>query len=92
MGKAAAEIEEGGGTRMLKDLFAGAAGGIAQVLLGEFERLLLCLPGVLLELSPSLEFDITCARPRRMFVCLEDFYIPILLLFSAPLNYHCLMV
>lgn len=34
---AAAELEEGGVTRTLKDLFAGAAGGIAQVLLGEFE-------------------------------------------------------
>lgn len=28
-------IEEGGLTRTLKDLFAGAAGGIAQVLLGQ---------------------------------------------------------
>lgn len=36
MGDAAADIEEGGLTRTLKDLFAGAAGGIAQVLLGEF--------------------------------------------------------
>lgn len=30
----AAEIEQGGAVRMLKDLFAGAAGGIAQVLIG----------------------------------------------------------
>lgn len=29
------EIEEGGLKRTLKDLFAGATGGIAQVLLGE---------------------------------------------------------
>lgn len=29
-----AEIEQGGAVRMLKDLFAGAAGGIAQVLIG----------------------------------------------------------
>lgn len=36
MADAAAEIEEGGMVRTLKDLFAGAAGGIAQVLLGEF--------------------------------------------------------
>jgi solute carrier family 25 (mitochondrial carnitine/acylcarnitine transporter), member 20/29 len=35
MADAAAEIEEGGLKRTLKDLFAGAAGGIAQVLLGE---------------------------------------------------------
>ena len=37
MADAAAEIEAGGLTRTLKDLFAGAAGGIAQVLLGEFK-------------------------------------------------------
>jgi hypothetical protein len=36
---AAAEIEEGG-MKVAKDLFAGAAGGIAQVLLGEFTVLL----------------------------------------------------
>lgn len=36
MADAAAELEEGGALRTLKDLFAGAAGGIAQVLLGEF--------------------------------------------------------
>lgn len=36
MADAAAEMEEGGMVRTLKDLFAGAAGGIAQVLLGEF--------------------------------------------------------
>jgi len=30
-----AELEEGGLKRTLKDLFAGATGGIAQVLLGE---------------------------------------------------------
>ena len=35
MADAAAELEEGGIKRTLKDLFAGAAGGIAQVLLGE---------------------------------------------------------
>jgi len=34
MADAAADIEEGGMVRTLKDLFAGAAGGIAQVLLG----------------------------------------------------------
>jgi hypothetical protein len=37
MADAAAELEEGGMVRTLKDLFAGGAGGIAQVLLGEFE-------------------------------------------------------
>jgi solute carrier family 25 carnitine/acylcarnitine transporter 20/29 len=36
MADAAAELDEGGVARTLKDLFAGAAGGIAQVLLGEF--------------------------------------------------------
>lgn len=34
MADGAAEIEAGGIVRMLKDLFAGAAGGVAQVLLG----------------------------------------------------------
>ncbi len=37
MADAAAELEEGGMVRTFKDLFAGAAGGIAQVLLGESE-------------------------------------------------------
>jgi hypothetical protein len=41
MADAAAELDEGGLARTLKDLFAGAAGGIAQVLLGEFELSLL---------------------------------------------------
>jgi hypothetical protein len=36
MADAASEMEEGGMMRTLKDLFAGAAGGIAQVLLGKF--------------------------------------------------------
>jgi hypothetical protein len=36
MADAAAELDEGGVVRTLKDLFAGAAGGIAQVLLGAF--------------------------------------------------------
>ncbi|KAG9231030.1 mitochondrial carrier domain-containing protein [Amylocarpus encephaloides] len=35
MADIAAELEEGGMVRTLKDLFAGAAGGIAQVLLGQ---------------------------------------------------------
>ncbi|KAE8445590.1 hypothetical protein EG329_013223 [Mollisiaceae sp. DMI_Dod_QoI] len=35
MADAAAELEEGGMVRTFKDLFAGAAGGIAQVLLGQ---------------------------------------------------------
>jgi solute carrier family 25 carnitine/acylcarnitine transporter 20/29 len=34
MADAAIEVEEGGFVRTLKDLFAGAAGGVAQVLLG----------------------------------------------------------
>jgi solute carrier family 25 (mitochondrial carnitine/acylcarnitine transporter), member 20/29 len=34
MADAAAEVEHGGIVRTLKDLFAGAAGGVAQVLLG----------------------------------------------------------
>ena len=38
-----AELEEGGIKRTLKDLFAGAAGGIAQVLLGESSAVFQCL-------------------------------------------------
>lgn len=37
MADAAAELDEGGIKRTLKDLFAGAAGGVAQVLLGQFD-------------------------------------------------------
>ncbi len=45
MADASAEVEEGGMVRTLKDLFAGAAGGIAQVLLGEFSSWIqLCSP------------------------------------------------
>lgn len=36
MADAANEIEEGGGVTALKDLFSGAVGGIAQVLIGVF--------------------------------------------------------
>ena len=36
MADAAAELDEGGVKRALKDLFAGAAGGVAQVLIGQF--------------------------------------------------------
>jgi solute carrier family 25 carnitine/acylcarnitine transporter 20/29 len=36
MADAAAEVEERGVSQTAKDLFAGAAGGIAQVLLGKF--------------------------------------------------------
>lgn len=36
MADVANELEEGGMMRTVKDLFAGAAGGIAQVLLGKF--------------------------------------------------------
>jgi hypothetical protein len=43
MADAAAEMEEGGMVRTFKDLFAGAAGGIAQVLLGESPWLVLNL-------------------------------------------------
>ena len=39
MGDAAAEVEQGGLVRTLKDLFAGAAGGVAQVLIGMGFRL-----------------------------------------------------
>jgi hypothetical protein len=35
MADGAAEMEGGGMARTLKDLFSGAAGGIAQVLIGE---------------------------------------------------------
>jgi hypothetical protein len=34
MGEAVVEMDQGGALRTLKDLFAGAAGGVAQVLLG----------------------------------------------------------
>lgn len=37
MADAAGEIEESGWKRTVKDLFSGAAGGIAQVLIGELE-------------------------------------------------------
>lgn len=40
MADIAAELDEGGLKRTLKDLFAGAAGGVAQVLLGESDFLL----------------------------------------------------
>ena len=36
MADAAAELDERGIKRALKDLFAGAAGGVAQVLIGQF--------------------------------------------------------
>ena len=36
MADAAAELDEGGIKRALKDLLAGAAGGVAQVLIGQF--------------------------------------------------------
>jgi hypothetical protein len=36
MADAAADVEERGVSQTAKDLFAGAAGGIAQVLLGKF--------------------------------------------------------
>jgi hypothetical protein len=43
-------IEQDGGTRMAKDLFSGACGGIAQVLIG--------MPNVVHTFSPStLMFD-----------------------------------
>ena len=35
MADAIAEVEEGGASKVFKDVFAGAAGGIAQVLIGE---------------------------------------------------------
>ena len=37
MADVAAELDEGGFKRTLKDLFAGAAGGVAQVLLGKWD-------------------------------------------------------
>ena len=37
------QTETGGWERTAKDLFAGAAGGIAQVLLGPFSSILLCM-------------------------------------------------
>ena len=54
MADIAAEFEEGGLKRTLKDLFAGAAGGIAQVLLGELFISSFVEPSEL----------VTCARPH----------------------------
>jgi hypothetical protein len=52
-----AEIEEGGIIRTLKDLFAGAAGGVAQVLLGMGIFLpLLCAGGIEIGVS----YLVTC--------------------------------
>ena len=39
MADAAAELDEGGVKRAVKDLFAGAAGGVAQVLIGQFKMI-----------------------------------------------------
>jgi hypothetical protein len=56
MADAAAEMEDGGMVRTLKDLFAGAAGGIAQVLLGESHGSFL----ILAQSSIVPMFNITC--------------------------------
>jgi hypothetical protein len=47
MADASNDLEEHGMVRTLKDLFAGAAGGIAQVLLGELLSLFLETPSQL---------------------------------------------
>lgn len=62
MADAANDLEEHGMVRTLKDLFAGAAGGIAQVLLGKF-----CFPAYLFGIvvqssSHCFQFDITCIK------------------------------
>lgn len=61
MADAAAELDEGGVVRTLKDLFAGAAGGIAQVLLGEFD--ICCRSTAVSESGFSVE--ITCWHRRE---------------------------
>jgi hypothetical protein len=67
MADAAAEMEEGGMVRTFKDLFAGAAGGIAQVLLGESDGSLSFLSQypIITLLSTCLccmLFNITCTK------------------------------
>lgn len=66
MADAAAEMEEGGMVRTLKDLFAGAAGGIAQVLLGGFGISLLRYSSGLIEISLSM---VTCGRKKWGMKC-----------------------
>ena len=44
MADAVAEIEAEGATRAVKDLFAGAVGGVAQVLLGELSMIFRTCP------------------------------------------------
>lgn len=62
MADAANDLEEHGMVRTLKDLFAGAAGGIAQVLLGEY-----FLPTVSIVVqSPLLQFFNSISRALRM--------------------------
>lgn len=58
MADAAAELDEGGVVRTLKDLFAGAAGGIAQVLLGGFE---ICCRSIAVSES-GFSVEITCCH------------------------------
>lgn len=54
--------------RTLKDLFAGAAGGIAQVLLGEFCLRISPIPSNRLCFSLSVrQFDITCLQKVRSY-------------------------
>jgi hypothetical protein len=61
MADAANDLEEHGMVRTLKDLFAGAAGGIAQVLLGEFSSP--CFSIIVQSPFASVpQLDITCRQ------------------------------
>lgn len=67
----AMEEDEASLTRTLKDLGAGAAGGVAQVLLGEFGSLAICI----LYQYTALQFFGSCSLFRSLLSCfsvLED--------------------
>lgn len=77
--------EEGGGSKVLKDLFSGAVGGVAQVLIGEYvtmtsltfanrvNELLLSLPCESVRTKRSLESCVKCimSQFRCFFVTLR---------------------
>ena len=69
MGDAANGLEEHGMVRTLKDLFAGAAGGIAQVLLGEY---IFPTFSIVVQ-SPLLQFFNSISRAFKMGQVLQIF-------------------
>lgn len=69
MGDAANGLEEHGMVRTLKDLFAGAAGGIAQVLLGEY---IFPTFSIVVQ-SPLLQFFNLISRAFKMGQVLQIF-------------------